>query len=69
MSRRRADPITTYAAGMELAAAFERWKQAERDAADLARRSIDAGVHSDTVSAFLDMERSTFYRWLRKTTS
>jgi transcriptional regulator of acetoin/glycerol metabolism len=60
------DEIAEHAAAMELAAAVAAWRAAETTAKEVAQRALDAGCRAVVVGEALDMERSTFYRWMAK---
>jgi transcriptional regulator of acetoin/glycerol metabolism len=58
--------VAEHAAAMELAADLAAWRTAELDAKNTAARALDAGCRGIVVANALDMERSTFYRWMAK---
>ncbi len=60
------DESAEHAAAMELAAALQVWRAAELDAKNIAGRALDAGCRAVVIGRALDMERSTFYRWMAK---
>jgi Homeodomain-like domain len=64
---KRADPITEYAALVEVTDALNHWSAAEDHARQLVKARIADGVHAATIAEHLGWSRATLYRWLAVT--